>query len=207
MSKDKETKDTRDPSTLADIPEYVNNPNQVGNKIWRLVPGEGINVTKTTSSSVDTYTFEANISPEDGNVIEVKDDGLFVPEVTSKTEEIQLEINDLKDKLEKLKNTELRPTESVTLINKTDDSGLDYVQADVNISLSEGNSIEIKADGLYSRSMDTSPGSIADIERRLTKLENELKVINQDIDNLKTSALVDRSDNVTPPIVIPDSVK
>lgn len=207
MNKDKETKDTRDPSTLADIPEYVNNPNQVGNKIWRLVPGEGINVTKTTSSSVDTYTFEANISPEDGNVIEVKDDGLFVPEVTSKTEEIQLEINDLKDKLEKLKNTELRPTESVTLTSKTDESGLGYVQADVNISLSEGNSIEIKADGLYSRSMDTSPGSIADIERRLTKLENELKVINQDIDNLKTSASVDRSDNVTPPIVIPDSVK
>lgn len=207
MNKDKETKDTRDPSTLADIPEYVNNPNQVGNKIWRLVPGEGINVTKTTSSSVDTYTFEANISPEDGNVIEVKDDGLFVPEVTSKTEEIQLEINDLKDKLEKLKNTELRPTESVTLTSKTDESGLGYVQADVNISLSEGNSIEIKADGLYSRSMDTSPGSITDIGRRLTKLENELKVINQDIDNLKTSASVDRSDNVTPPIVIPDSVK
>lgn len=207
MNKDKETKDTRDPSTLSDIPEYVNNPNQVGNKIWRLVPGEGINVTKTTSSSVDTYTFEANISPEDGNVIEVKDDGLFVPEVTSKTEEIQLEINDLKDKLEKLKNTELRPTESVTLTSKTDESGLGYVQADVNISLSEGNSIEIKADGLYSRSMGTSPGSIADIGRRLTKLENELKVINQDIDNLKTSASVDRSDNVTPPIVIPDSVK
>lgn len=207
MNKDKETKDTRDPSTLADIPEYVNNPNQVGNKIWRLVPGDGINVTKTTSSSVDTYTFEANISPEDGNVIKVKDDGLFVPEVTSKTEEIQLEINDLKDKLEKLKNTELRPTESVTLTSKTDESGLGYVQADVNISLSEGNSIEIKADGLYSRSMDTSPGSIADIGRRLTKLENELKVINQDIDNLKTSASVDRSDNVTPPIVIPDSVK
>lgn len=205
MSKD--TKNTRDQSTLVDIPEYADNPNQVGNKIWRLVPGDGINVTKTTSSSVDTYTFEANISPEDGNVLEVKDDGLFVPEITSKTEEIQLEINDLKDKLEKLKNTELRPTESVTLTSKTDESGLGYVQADINISLSEGNSIEVKADGLYSRSMDTSPGSIADIERRLTRLENELKVINQDIDNLKTSASVDRNDNVTPPIVVPDSVK
>lgn len=190
--------------SLNDIPSYVDDPNQVGNKIWRLIPGDGIKISKTTSSSVDTYTFDSNISKEDGNIIEMKDDGLFIPEVTSKVEELTSEIEDLRSKINNLKDTEYRPTQSITF-TKDDESGVDVIKATVNVSTDKDNSIEIKADGLFSRSMDVTPGSISDIERRLSLLENELKVINQDIDNLKTSASIDSNNNLTPPMVIPES--
>lgn len=187
-----------------DIPAYVDDPNQVGNKIWRLVPGDGIKIVKTTSSSIDTYTFEGNISKEEGNIIEMKDDGLFIPEVTSKVEELTSEIEDLRSKIDNLKKTEYRPTQSITF-TKDDESGIDVIKASVNVSADKDNSIEVKADGLFSRSMDVTPGSISDIERRLSLLEDELKVINQDIDNLKTSANIDRDNNLTPPMVVPES--
>lgn len=190
--------------SLNDIPSYVDDPNQVGNKIWRLIPGDGIKISKTTSSSVDTYIFDSNISKEDGNIIEMKDDGLFIPEVTSKVEELTSEIEDLRSKINNLKDTEYRPTQSVTF-TKDDESGVDVIKATVNVSTDKDNSIEIKADGLFSRSMDVTPGSISDIERRLSLLENELKVINQDIDNLKTSASIDSNNNLNPPMVIPES--
>lgn len=190
--------------TSNDIPSYVDNPNQVGNKIWRLVPGNGINIIKTTNSSVDTYTFEGDISKEEGNIIEIKDDGLFIPEVTSKVEELTSEIEDLRLKIDNLKKTEYRPTQSITFTKDTE-SGIDIIKASVNVSSDKDNSIEVKADGLFSRSMDVTPGSISDIERRLSKLEDDLKVINQDIDNLKTSAKIDRGNNLTPPMVVPES--
>jgi hypothetical protein len=189
----------------SNLPEYIDDPGQVGNKIWRLVPGNGIKITKSTSSSVDTYTFNANVSTEEGNVIEVKDDGLFIPKVSSEVNNLIDEVEDLKEKINLLKETEYRPTESVTFNKDTDESGIQVVTAEVNISRDEYNCIEVKADGLFSRSMDVTPGSIADIERRLSLLEERLLSINQDIDNLKTTAYIDTDGEVTPPIVVPDS--
>lgn len=193
--------------TLADEteePSYVNDPSQVGNKIWRLIPGDGIKIRKETSSSVDTYTFEGNVSPDEGNIVEVRENGLYIPEVTSKSEELKNELEELKEKVENLKSMEFRSTESVMMKKDTDlITGEEYVIADVNISLSEGNNLILKADGLYSKATDYGPGSITDIERRLKLLEEELMIINQEIDNLKTTAFIDRSGSVTPPVVVP----
>lgn len=187
------------------VPSYVDDPTQVGNKIWRLVAEDGIKISKTTSSSVDTYKFEANISEDEGNLVEVREDGLYIPEITSKSEELKDELEDLKKKVEQLKNVEVRPTDSIFMKKSTDpSSGVDYIISDVNISLDEGNNLVLKNDGLYSKAADYGPGSITDIERRLRILEEELLVINQEIDNLKTSAIIDINGEVTPPIVVPD---
>lgn len=193
--------------TLADEnePSYVNDPSQVGNKIWRLVPGDGIKISKETSSSVDTYTFEGNISPDTGNIVEIRENGLYIPEVTSKSEELRAEIEDLKEKIENLKSMEFRSSESVMMKKDTDPStGNEYVTAGVNISLDEGNNLQLNVDGLYSKATDYGPGSITDIEARLRVLENELLVINQEIDNLKTTAIINADGTITPPVVVPD---
>lgn len=188
------------------VPEYVNDPNQVGNKIWRLTSGDGIEITKTTTDTVDTYKLDAVISEEEGNSLELLEDGLYAPVMSSRAIQLQEKLNELKEELKAIKELDLRTTESITLERKTDkETGKDYVQAKVNIAATEDNSIEIKADGLYSQSLNLAPGSVADLERRLTLLENELLVINQEIDNLKTSAILLSDGTVLPPVVIPDS--
>lgn len=187
------------------VPEHVTDPNQVGNKTWRMTSGDGIQITKTTTDSVDTYKFDAAISNEEGNTVQVLDDGLYAPIMSSRASQLQERIESLKADLAAVKNLELRPTESVTISRETDSvTGEDYMTARVNIAADEDNSLEVKADGLYSRSMDASPGSIADIERRLRILEDELLVINQEIDNLKTTAFILEDGTVIPPVVVPD---
>lgn len=186
-------------------PGYVNDLNQVGNKTWRMTTGNGIQITKTTTESVDTYKFDAAISDDEGNAIELVDDGLYAPIMSSRAAELGQKIEELKAELSAVKNLELRPTESVTLSRETDSvTGKDYIQAKVNIAADDDNGLEIKADGLYSRSIEVAPGSIYDIERRLKLLEDELKVINQEIDNLKTTAFVLEDGTVVPPVVVPD---
>lgn len=188
------------------VPEYVNDPNQVGNKTWRLTSGDGIEITKTTTDTVDTYKFDAAISEEEGNSLELLDDGLYAPVMSSRAIQLQEKLNELKEELKAIKELDLRATESITLERKTDkETGKDYVQARVNIAATEDNSIELRADGLYSQSLNLAPGSVADLERRLTLLEDELLVINQEIDNLKTSAILLSDGTVLPPVVIPDS--
>lgn len=188
-------------------PEYVNDLNQVGNKTWRMTSGDGIQITKTTTDTVDTYKFDAAISKDKTNTIQLLEDGLYAPIMSSRAAQLSQKIDDLRAELEAVKNLELRPTESVTLSRETDSvTGKDYIQAKVNIAAVDDNSIEIKADGLYSRSMELAPGSIYDIERRLKLLEDELIVINQEIDNLKTTALVYEDGTVVPPIVVPGPV-
>lgn len=186
------------------VPSYVNDPTQVGNKIWRIVADDGIKVNKTTSSSVDTYTFNADISNEAGNSIKVYEDGLYSPEVNSKSEELKADLEELKKKVEQLKNVELRPTRSV--IMRTEGSiekGNKVIYSDIVISTDSGNNLQLKNDGLYSKASDYGPGSIPDIERRLRALEDELLIISQQIDNLKTTAFIDNDGVITPPIVIP----
>lgn len=186
--------------------EYVNDPNQVGNKTWRLTSGDGIEITKTTTDTVDTYKFDAVISEEEGNSLELLEDGLYAPVMSSRAIQLQEKLNELKEELKAIKELDLRATESITLERKTDkETGKDYVQARVNIAATEDNSIELRADGLYSQSLNLAPGSVADLERRLTLLEDELLVINQEIDNLKTSAILLSDGTVLPPVVIPDS--
>lgn len=186
-------------------PSYVNDPTQVGNKIWRLVPGDGIKISKETSSSVDTYTFEGDISPDEGNIVEVRENGLYIPEVTSKSEELKAEIEDLKQKIENIKQMEFRDSESISMMKSTDlSTGGDVVTANAIISQQEGNNLELKVDGLYSKATDYGPGSITDIEARLRKLEQELFIINQEIDNLKTTAVINSDGTITPPVVVPD---
>lgn len=188
------------------VPEYVNDPNQVGNKTWRLTSGDGIGITKTTTDTVDTYKFDAVISEEEGNSLELLEDGLYAPVMSSRAIQLQEKLNELKEELKAIKELDLRATESITLERKTDkETGKDYVQARVNIAATEDNSIELRADGLYSQSLNLAPGSVADLERRLTLLEDELLVINQEIDNLKTSAILLSDGTVLPPVVIPDS--
>lgn len=188
------------------VPEYVNDPNQVGNKTWRLTSGDGIEITKTTTDTVDTYKFDAAISEEEGNSLELLEDGLYAPVMSSRAIQLQEKLNELKEELKAIKELDLRATESITLERKTDkETGKDYVQARVNIAATEDNSIELRADGLYSQSLNLAPGSVADLERRLTLLEDELLVINQEIDNLKTSAILLSDGTVLPPVVIPDS--
>lgn len=188
------------------VPEYVNDPNQVGNKTWRLTSGDGIEITKTTTDTVDTYKFDAAISEEEGNSLELLEDGLYAPVMSSRAIQLQEKLNELKEELKAIKELDLRATESITLERKTDKgTGKDYVQARVNIAATEDNSIELRADGLYSQSLNLAPGSVADLERRLTLLEDELLVINQEIDNLKTSAILLSDGTVLPPVVIPDS--
>lgn len=190
-----------------EVPEYVNSDGQVGNKVWRLVPGDGISIDKTTTSSVDTYTVHANISGSSGNVLQVKTDGLYVPEITSKVESLREEIKNLRDKIDKLDNMELRSTESVNIYRSTDEeTGDEYITADVNLSTDKDNGLEIKPDGLFAKSMDVTPGSINDINARLTRLEEELVIISQEIDNLKTSATLYPDGTVDPPVVIPDTL-
>lgn len=178
------------------LPSYVTDPTQVGNKVWRLIPGDGIKIDKTTTSSIDTYTFSANVSNEEGNVIEVRDDGLYIPEVTSKVSELNKSIEELRAKLDKLKEREYRSTESVYFSTSETE-----VSAHVVVSNDPDNCLELKADGIYCKSMDLTPGSVDDIKRRLSLLETELDGINKDIDNLKTSAYVSSTNVVTPPIV------
>ena len=186
-------------------PDYIDDPNQVGNKIWRLTSGKGIEITKSTSSSIDKYNFDTKISTDEGNIISENEDGLYVPEITSRVEEITQDITDLRDKLEALKATEYRGTESVYFKKTESPNGVSTIQAYVNVSKNAENCIEVKPDGLFSRSMDLTPGSIGDIERRLAKLETDLATINQDIDNLRTSAKIDRSNEIVPPVVVPNS--
>lgn len=186
-------------------PGYLDSAAQVGNKTWRLVPGDGIKISKTTSSSIDTYTFEAEIAEDDDNVIEAKEDGLYVPEVTSRTQAMEEEIEDLRVKIENLRLMEFRSSESVMMKKDTDlSTGDEYVVADVIMSLQDGNNLELKSDGLYSKATDYGTGSITDITARLRVLEQMLLTINQEIDYLKTTAIVDADGNVTPPTVAPD---
>lgn len=192
-------------SEIVENPEWVSSSDQVGNKIWRLVPGDGVSITKETSSSVDTYTFDAKVSEEKGNILRSDESGgLYVPELTSISEELQKEIDKLKEDLAVLKDMEYRSSNSVKMTKSIDSDGKVVVKSDIKISIDEGNILEARSDGMYVRATDYGPGSIMDIERRLTALENELASINQDIDNLKTTACINKSGEITPPIVIPD---
>lgn len=192
-------------SEIVENPEWVSSSDQVGNKIWRLVPGDGVSITKETSSSVDTYTFDAKVSEEKGNILRSDESGgLYVPELTSISEELQKEIDKLKEDLAVLKDMEYRSSNSVKMTKSIDSEGKVVVKSDIKISIDEGNILEARSDGMYVKATDYGPGSIMDIERRLTALENELASINQDIDNLKTTACINKSGEITPPIVIPD---
>lgn len=193
---------------LTNVPEYIDSDGQVGNKIWRLVPGDGIAIDKTTSSSVDTYTVHAKVSTDKDNVLQAKEDGLYVPEVTDKVAKLREEIENLKEKITKLDELEIRHSDSINMYKAIDEeTGKEYITADVILSTDKDNGLEILSDGLFTRSMDVTPGSISDINARLTRLESELLVISQEIDNLKTSATVYSDGTVDPPVVIPDSLE
>jgi archaellum component FlaC len=186
--------------------DYVDSTGQVGTKTWRLVPGDGIKIVKGTNSGTDTYTVSSNVSDEEDNALQIADDGLYVPAVTSKVQELKDAIEDLRTKVQNLKDTEYRSTSSVTFDKTENADTSDTITATVNISMDEDNAIQLKSDGLFAQSMDSDPGSIQGIEKRLNVLENNLKVLSQYIDNIKTSATIDEDGTVTPDPVVPDGL-
>lgn len=193
-----------DASLTEEEKELLTSPSQVGNKIWRMIPGNGVKITKTTNSSVDYYEFDSRLSEEKGNVLEIRDNGIYAPELSAKTEEMKNEIESLKEDIDKIKSTEFRTTRSIRLNEFEDPStGNRTITAEAKISTQEGNNLEIKNDGLYAKSAAYGPGSIEDIERRLSILELELYHLNQIADNLRTTAKISKDGSVTPDPTVP----
>lgn len=166
----------------------------IGFKYWFFESSKSVNIDTCTlegkSGNLDYYNFGYRISTEKGNVLEIRNGKLYIPDEIPEEAKLRQELERMTEEYESLKSIKFRSSGSVKFIDKVDpDTDMRYIKADIKVSEYLGNEIVINKDGVMIPPYTPGPGKpdLTPYVNRLKELEKEYPRSSREVDYFKTS--------------------
>lgn len=158
---------------------------EVGNEYWYFESSHSVRIDEyTDSDGVDYYNFNYRISTDDGNILEIRNGKLYVPDEIPEDAIARQELERLQEEYNTLRAVIYKTSSSIKLTHVVDpDTGGMYVYGDVRLSSDLGNEIEIRDDGVYVPPYEPDPDmpSLDPYIERLEELEKEYPRVHQEL--------------------------
>lgn len=171
---------------------------EIGNKYWYFESSKSVDVEKydhvTKWRTIGYYDFGYRISTKEGNFLNVRDGKLYVTDELPEETALRLEVERLEEEIQAEKELAFRSNDSVEFINTVDKySGKRYIKAQVRVSETIDNEIEVTSDGIHIPPYTPGPGKpdLTPYVIRVEELEAEFpRVKNKEIGYIKNNAKI-----------------